>query len=112
MQVADTAGICLVLLWLWCRPAVVAPIQPLAWEAPFAAGVALKSHQYTVLIAYVLCFSLLFLISSSKQQCQGYYAHTWLMLQESNHDLPKVTALEAGFEQGSFWFLKTILRGI
>ena len=34
------------------------------------------------------------------------------MLQESNHDLPKVTALEAGFEQGSFWFLKTILRGI
>ena len=32
----------LVLLWLWHRPAAVAPIQPLAWEPPYAAGVALK----------------------------------------------------------------------
>ena len=31
------------LLWLCCRPAAVALIQPLAWEIPFAAGVALKS---------------------------------------------------------------------
>ena len=23
-----------VLLWLWCRPAAVAPIRPLAWEPP------------------------------------------------------------------------------
>ena len=27
---------------LWCRPAAVAPIRPLAWELPHAAGVALK----------------------------------------------------------------------
>ena len=27
------------LLWLWCRPAAVAPIQPLAWEPPYAVGV-------------------------------------------------------------------------
>ena len=27
-----------VLLWLWCRPAAVAPIGPLAWESPYAAG--------------------------------------------------------------------------
>ena len=33
------------LLWLWCRPAAVAPIQPLAWEPPQAVGVALKSKQ-------------------------------------------------------------------
>ena len=26
---------------LWCRPAAVAPIRPLAWEPPFAAGTAL-----------------------------------------------------------------------
>jgi len=32
----------LVLLWLWCRPAAVAPIGPLAWELPYAAGVALE----------------------------------------------------------------------
>ena len=25
---------------LWCRPAATAPIRPLAWEAPYAAGVA------------------------------------------------------------------------
>ena len=30
------------LLWLWCRLAAVAQIQPLAWEPPYAAGVALK----------------------------------------------------------------------
>ena len=33
----------LALLWLWCRPAVVALIQPLAWEPPYAAHSALKS---------------------------------------------------------------------
>ena len=30
----------LVLLWLWCRPAAVAPIRPLAWESPYAMGAA------------------------------------------------------------------------
>ena len=28
------------LLWLWCR--LAAAIQPLAWDFPYAAGVALK----------------------------------------------------------------------
>ena len=30
----------LVLLWLWYRPAAIALIRPLAWEPPYAAGVA------------------------------------------------------------------------
>ena len=30
------------LLWLWRRPAAVALIRPLAWEFPYAVGVALK----------------------------------------------------------------------
>ena len=30
----------LALLWLWCWPAAAAPIQPLAWEPPYAAGAA------------------------------------------------------------------------
>ena len=30
------------LLWLWCRPAAIALIPPLAWELPYAAPVALK----------------------------------------------------------------------
>ena len=33
------------LLWLWCRPAATALIQPLAWEPPYAKGEALKSQQ-------------------------------------------------------------------
>ena len=28
------------LLWLWRRPATAAPIRPLAWELPYAAGAA------------------------------------------------------------------------
>ena len=30
------------LLWLRCRLAATAPIRPLAWELPYAAGVALE----------------------------------------------------------------------
>ena len=33
----------LVLLWLWGKPAAVAPIQPLAWELPYAASAALQT---------------------------------------------------------------------
>ena len=33
------------LLWLWCRPAAVTPIRPLAWEPPYAVGVALKRQK-------------------------------------------------------------------
>ena len=28
------------LLWLWCRPVAMALIRPLAWEPPYATGVA------------------------------------------------------------------------
>ena len=30
------------VLWLWCSPAPTAPIGPLAWEPPYASGMALK----------------------------------------------------------------------
>ena len=33
----------IMLLWLWCRLAAVAPIRLLAWELPYAAGAALIS---------------------------------------------------------------------
>ena len=38
-------GLDLALLWLWCRPAAAAPIQPLTWEPPYAVGVALKRQK-------------------------------------------------------------------
>ena len=40
MQVAGMVS--LDLASLWCRLAAAAPIRPLAWEFPYAAGVALK----------------------------------------------------------------------
>ena len=33
-----------VLLWLWGRLGATAPIRPLAWEPPYAEGVALKQR--------------------------------------------------------------------
>ena len=43
--VGHRLGSDLVLLWLWHRPAARAPIQPLAWELPYAAGAALKRRK-------------------------------------------------------------------
>ena len=34
-----------VLLWLWCRPAAKALIQPLAWELLYAEGAALRGQK-------------------------------------------------------------------
>ena len=31
-------------VWLWCRLAAAALIQPLAWELPYVTGVALTPH--------------------------------------------------------------------
>ena len=36
------------LLWLWCRLAAIALIPPLAWQLPYAAGVALKKLKTVV----------------------------------------------------------------
>ena len=38
-------GLDLTLLWLWHRPVATAPIRPLAWEPPYAVGVAPKKQQ-------------------------------------------------------------------
>jgi len=35
------------LLWLWLRPVATAPIQPLAWEPPYAAGAAQRNSKKT-----------------------------------------------------------------
>ena len=38
-------GLDLALLRLWCRLATTALIRPLAWEPPYAVGVALKRQK-------------------------------------------------------------------
>ena len=35
----------LVLPWLWCRPAAIVPVQPLAWELLYATVVALNKKK-------------------------------------------------------------------
>ena len=43
--VGHRRGFDLALLWLWCRPAAVAPVQPLDWELPYAMSVAQKRQK-------------------------------------------------------------------
>ena len=43
--VGHRCGSDLALLWLWCRQAAIAQIQPLAWEPPNATGMALKKKK-------------------------------------------------------------------
>ena len=38
-------GLDLALLWLWCRPAAIPLIWPLAWEPPYAPVAALKTNK-------------------------------------------------------------------
>ena len=44
-SVGRTCGSDLEWLWLWCRLAAAAPIWLLAWEVPYAIGVALKKKK-------------------------------------------------------------------
>ena len=43
--VSHRRGLDPMLLWLWCSMAAVAMIRPLAWELPYASGVALKNKK-------------------------------------------------------------------
>ena len=43
--VADAAWIFSGCLWLWHRVAAAGPVQLLAWERPYATGVALRAKK-------------------------------------------------------------------
>ena len=43
--VGGKGGSDLALLWLWCRPAAVVSIGPLAWDPPYAMGAAQKKKK-------------------------------------------------------------------
>ena len=43
--VGQRQGLDLALLWLWHRLVAAAPIQPLAWESPYAVGAVLKKKK-------------------------------------------------------------------
>ena len=43
--VGHRCGSDLASLWLWHKLAAIAPIRPLAWDPPYAAGEALKKKK-------------------------------------------------------------------
>ena len=43
----------LMLLWLWHRPVATAPIQPLAWEPPYAESAALIRQYINKINKYI-----------------------------------------------------------
>ena len=56
--IGHRSGLDLALLWLWRRLAATALITPLAWEPPYAMGVALKrtkakKHMYFFLNDFI-----------------------------------------------------------
>ena len=57
--VGQRHGSDLALLWLWCRLVATAPTGPLAWEPPYAAGVALERQNKTknIYIIYIYIYS-------------------------------------------------------
>ena len=60
-----------VLLWLWPRPAAVAPIGALAWEPPYTTGVALKSKTKKTKKTNLIFFFPLFLLEDDGQRTNG-----------------------------------------
>ena len=50
-----------VWLWLWCRPVATAPLEPLAWELPYASSAALKRKKKSL-----FKFSIYFLFNFAK----------------------------------------------
>ena len=42
-------------VWLWRRPAAAAPIQPLAQELPYAAGMTVKRKQFKKFLNTAFC---------------------------------------------------------
>ena len=47
----------LALLWLWCWAAAAAPIEPLAWEFPYATASALKEKKEEIVTSFPLANS-------------------------------------------------------
>jgi len=49
------------LLWLWCRLADAAPIQPLAWKLPYAMDMGLKGKKKKSPFYFTLIFNFFWL---------------------------------------------------
>ena len=62
--VGHRCGSDLVFLWLWLQLAAAAPIQPLAWEPPYTAGVDSPKKPHTQKTFYML-FEIIYILFTS-----------------------------------------------
>ena len=86
--VGRTCGLDPGLLWLWYRPAAAAPIQPLAWELPYASRAILKRIKNNQqLCIKQFCSSVLFLGAE-----KGLNRH-WKSGLRGNNGLPSLKIL-------------------
>ena len=70
----------LALLWLWCRPAAVAPIGPLDWEPPYATCVALikkKKKRFCCIAQGTISSHLRWKMMEDKER-KRMYTYVWL----------------------------------
>ena len=68
-------GLDLVLLWLCCRLVPAALIQPLAWELPYAVGIALKRKKSGEAVGWrFVTITMAWLDSPSSPAFQGHTA--------------------------------------
>ena len=70
--VGHRCGLDLSLLWVWCRLAATALIQPLAWERPYAANAALKRKKKK---KYIYIYIYIKQILKKQKKKQNYTGH-------------------------------------
>ena len=75
----------LVLLWLWRRLAAIAPIRPLAWEPPYAAGAPLEKakrqkKKKPILINNSECLILFWSYTNIYYDSKLFLAYTYVFL--------------------------------
>ena len=70
------------LLWLWHKSAAPAPVRPLAWELPYAAGTALKRQKKKIKWQFpgkqvsFLPFSTYVSVAGTSKTLQGALLHS------------------------------------
>ena len=76
------------LLWLWRRTGAIAPIQPLAWEPPYAMGVAQEMAKRQKIIIIIKMEQYFIPLSRSTLTLYGW---TYLHMSKENfiHSLYK-----------------------
>ena len=72
-SVGHRRGSDLALLWLWRRPVATAPIQPLAWEPPYAMGAALEKAKRQKILSTWFCVPVTHCVREDVKKLLGIY---------------------------------------